>query len=487
MPPTPWWMTLTRTSVCWIFASSRDRRLDGARDVALEHEVEVLDAALLQGGEEGLQRDAALDALRELLGAEALRAKLREMTGLALVLDDAADLSGGRRVVEAEDLDRVARTGVLELLAPIVVERAHLAPGVAGDHRVAHPQRAAVDEHRRDRAAADVEARLDDRARGLRLRVRGQLELGVGDEQDLLEQHVEVELLLRRHVRELRRAAPLLRLQALGRELALDLVDVRVRQVDLVDGDDDRHAGRARVGDGLLRLRHHAVVGRDDEHGDVGHLGAAGAHGGERLVARRVEEGDLAPVELDLIRADVLGDPARLGLGDGRLADRVEQRRLAVVDVAHDRHDRRPRPEILGSVLVGLRFGLLVGRVLDDHLALGLGGDQDDRLVGQRLRDRDHHAEAHHRLDDLGDGDAERGRELLHRDARRHRHRARRRRDRRSLRLALAAAGPLAIAGARRPGRRIVDHDPALAAGRALARADRAVRSVGAVRHQWSV
>ncbi len=273
-----------------------DRRLDGADDVALEHEVQVLDAALLQVGEEGLQRDAALDALRELLGTEALRAELREVTGLALVLDDAADLSSGRRVIEAEDLDRVARTGVLQLLAPIVVERAHLAPSVAGDHRVAHTQRAAMDEHRRDRATADVEARLDDRARGLRRRVRGQLELGVGDEQDLLEQDVEVELLLRRDLCELRRAAPLLGLQALGRELALDLVDVRVRQVDLVDGDHDRHAGRTRVGDGLLRLRHHAVVGSDDEHRDVGHLGAAGAHGGERLVARRVEEGDLAPV-----------------------------------------------------------------------------------------------------------------------------------------------------------------------------------------------
>jgi hypothetical protein len=46
--------------------------------------------------------------------------------------------------------------------------------------------------------------------------------------------------------------------------------------------------------DRLEGLRHHAVVGGDDEHGDVGQLCAAGAQGGERLVARRVEEGDLA-------------------------------------------------------------------------------------------------------------------------------------------------------------------------------------------------
>ena len=91
-------------------------------------------------------------------------------------------------------------------------------------------------------------------------------------------------------------------------------------QVDLVDGDDDRHVGRARVRDRLLRLRHDAVVGGDDEHRDVGDLRAAGAHGRERLVARRVEERDLAAVDVDLVRADVLRDPAGLGVDDRRVS-----------------------------------------------------------------------------------------------------------------------------------------------------------------------
>ena len=68
--------------------------------------------------------------------------------------------------------------------------------------------------------------------------------------------------------------------------------------------------------DRLLRLRHDAVVGGDDEHGDVRHLRAAGAHGGEGLVARGVEEGDLAAGVDGLIGADVLGDPAGLGRDD---------------------------------------------------------------------------------------------------------------------------------------------------------------------------
>src|SRR3712207_7185068 len=56
-------------------------------------------------------------------------------------------------------------------------------------------------------------------------------------------------------------------------------------------------------------------------------LRPAGAHGGERLVARRVEEGDQVAVVGGLVGADVLGDAAGLARGHLRLADRVQQRR----------------------------------------------------------------------------------------------------------------------------------------------------------------
>ena len=263
-------------------------------------------------------------------------------------------------------------------------------------------------EHRRDRPAPDVEPRLDHDARGVGRRVRAQVELGVRDEQDLLEQVADVLLLPRGDGGELRRAAPVLGLQPLGGELALHAVDVRVGHVHLVDGDDDRHLRGARVGDRLLRLRHDAVVGRDDEDGDVGDLRAAGAHGRERLVAGRVEEGDAPPVDLGLIGADVLRDPAGLGLDDGRLANRVEQRRLAVVDVAHDRHDRRARREIGLGVVVRRRLELLLGGVLDRDLAVELRPDDLDLLVGERLRRGPHLAEPHEDLDELGHRNAER-------------------------------------------------------------------------------
>ena len=109
MPPTPWWMTLTRTSGCWILRELADDRLDRALHVALDDEIEVADLAGLHLLEQVLERDARRPLLRELLAAEPLGALLREVARGALVLDDARKLAGGRRTVEAEDLDRIAR------------------------------------------------------------------------------------------------------------------------------------------------------------------------------------------------------------------------------------------------------------------------------------------------------------------------------------------------------------------------------------------
>ena len=101
--------------------------------------------------------------------------------------------------------------------------------------------------------------------------------------------------------------------------------------------------------DRFSRLRHDAVIGGDDEHDHVGDLRAARAHQRERFVARRVEEDDAAAVaDVDVIRADVLRDAAGFALGDLRFANRVEQRRLAVIDVAHHGDHRRALLHVLG-------------------------------------------------------------------------------------------------------------------------------------------
>jgi hypothetical protein len=237
------------------------------------------------------------------------------------------------------------------------------------------------------------------------------------------------------------------------------------------------------VRDRLLGLGHHAVVRSHDKDGDVRDLGAASAHRGERFVARRVEEGDPAAVVLDLVRTDVLRDPAGLGRDDTRLADCVEQRRLPVVDVAHDRDDRRPLLERLFRVVEPLGLLVLLADVFDLDLALELGRDQLDLVVRQRLRRRPHLAEVHQDLDQLGHLDAERLGEVADGDARLDRHRPGGRRDLARLLRALSVGALALLARVARWARgRLVDHDTALPAlaGSALTRPHRPVGSVGA-------
>ena len=180
------------------------------------------------------------------------------------------------------------------------------------------------------------------------------------------------------------------------------------------------------------------------------------------------------PSWCDLVRADVLGDAAGLARRDLGGADGVQQRRLAVVDVAHDRDDRRAGDQVLLGVVEHLgTLGLLLG-VDDVDLALQLGRDELDRVVREGLRDRGHLAQAHQRLDDLRRRDLEDLGEVLDRRARGHvdlRHVGRRHRGRGLLlraRAALAAAPVAALAGrAATTGLRVDDHAASLAAAAA--------------------
>ena len=150
------------------------------------------------------------------------------------------------------------------------------------------------------------------------------------------------------------------------------------------------------------RLRHDAVVGGDHQHDDVGELGAAGAHRGERRVARRVEEGDDALVGFDVVRADVLGDAAGFAGGDLGAADVVEQRGLAVVDVAHDGDHRRTRScspcdfSTLRREQVRPRRRRLSAL---DRLVAELLDHQHRGVVVDDLVDGGHHAHLEQRLD----------------------------------------------------------------------------------------
>ena len=119
-------------------------------------------------------------------------------------------------------------------------------------------------------------------------------------------------------------AAPLAGQQLVGAEPCVNAVEVDAGQVDLVERDDDRHLGRAGVADRFFGLRHDAVVGRHDQHGDVGDVGAAGPHFGERFVARRIDERNPPAVLFDRVGANVLRDAAAFAAHDVDADDAVQ-------------------------------------------------------------------------------------------------------------------------------------------------------------------
>ena len=92
------------------------------------------------------------------------------------------------------------------------------------------------------------------------------------------------------------------------------------------------------------------------------------SHLGKCLVAGRIDESHRAPVLLDLVSADVLRDAALLVRGHIQADDPVQERSLAVVDVAQHGDDRRTRQQRLRSIgLLGRLQHLLLERDLFSH------------------------------------------------------------------------------------------------------------------------
>ena len=214
-------------------------------------------------------------------------------------------------------------------------------------------------------------------------------------------------------VDEHRVTAVLLRNQAVLGELSAHLVRIGFRLVDLVDGHDDRHIGSLGVVQRLNGLRHDAVISSNNQHRDVGGLGATSTHGREGLVTRGVDEGDgaldVVDLGLDLVSTDGLGDATGLALHHMSVTQGVQQLRLAVVDVAHHGDDRWTCDEILLIALVlaelkveGLQqLAILVLRGHDLNVIVELAAQDLQGVVGHRLGGSHHLAKVEQHLHEL--------------------------------------------------------------------------------------
>ena len=212
-------------------------------------------------------------------------------------------------------------------------------------------------------------------------------------------------------------AAPFLGNKLVFGKLLLNLLGVSAHLIHFIDSDDYRNARRLGVVDSLNGLGHDSVVSRDNKNSDIGYLSAASAHGGERLVSGGVEEGDGLAVYLNAVRADVLGDSARFTRGYVGVADSVENRGLAVVDVTHNNNNGRSADEV-GLVVLAVvdNFLLDCNNDLFFNLCVELHGDKRGGVEVDCVGSGNHGAHEERLFNDLGNRSFKAQSQLVYRD-----------------------------------------------------------------------
>ena len=153
--------------------------------------------------------------------------------------------------------------------------------------------------------------------------------------------------------------------------------------------------------DRLDGLRHDTVIRGHDEHDDIRHLGTPCAHRSERGMTRRIQKAQRALVRLDVVSTDVLRDAARFSVCHLGAANKIEQRRLAVIHMSHDRNHGRTWYRL--PVVGGFLNQLILDRVLFEHhrLVAELFDNDGGGILVDDLVYGNHGSEIHHCLDEL--------------------------------------------------------------------------------------
>ena len=201
---------------------------------------------------------------------------LGQLPGLGDVGQHVEGVAGAGGTVQTGHVDRRRGAGLLVLLPRLerVVHRLDPAVRRAADDHVAQPQRAGSHQQLRHDAALFVHFGFEAGAAGGAIGV-GLVFAQLGHRQQRFQQRVDAFARRGAGLDHFGIAAPLARQQAGGPQLLIGPFNVGPGQVDLVQRHHDRHVGRPGVADRLFGLRHHSVLGRDDQNGDVGDVGAA--------------------------------------------------------------------------------------------------------------------------------------------------------------------------------------------------------------------
>ena len=122
--------------------------------------------------------------------------------------------------------------------------------------------------------------------------------------------------------------------QTVLRHLGHDTIDVGAWQIALVGCNNDWNSSRFSVRNCFYSLWHDTVVCCDNQDRNVGDVSTSRSHFSKRFVARRIHKGDRATIFFHLIGSDLLSDATSFAGNNLGTDQIVEQRCLAMVDVA---------------------------------------------------------------------------------------------------------------------------------------------------------
>ena len=262
-------------------------------------------------------------------------------TGVLFVFEHVELVPCAGGTVKSEHRNRRGWTRFIDALSALVEHGLDASAVLTCEHGISHAKGSCFDKHVGHVTTALVQAALHHRAQSTLPGVCHEIQ-HLCLEQHLFEQFVDVGAKLGRDLLTLVFSTPVLHENVHLGELLLDAVGVGRIAVHLVDRKNHGDLRSLGVVDCFLRLWHDTVIRGNHDDGQVRDLGATRTHGRKGLVTRGVEKGHfLSALQLHGVGTDVLGDAAGLTRNDVRLAHKIQQRRLPMVNVAHDRHDRR--------------------------------------------------------------------------------------------------------------------------------------------------
>ena len=132
--------------------------------------------------------------------------------------------------------------------------------------------------------------------------------------------------------------------------------------------------------DRFYGLRHYSVIGGYHQNRYVGYLCPPGPQCREGFMARSVDKSYCLTLEFHDRGSYMLGDASHLLVGYACISYGIEERGLAMIDMAHNRYNRRSRLERFRPILG--HYNLLAGPGLELEIDSQFIGNQQQSIAG---------------------------------------------------------------------------------------------------------